>query len=78
MLGDSNHFPARFLAVYTYDPYQVAGCDDRIELVQEDLHDHNEYRGRCLHCYQDILASGGVAWRRVVRNNCPHCGRPGW
>ena len=41
------------LAVYTDDPYHVVGCDDCLELVQEYLHDHNEYRGRCLHCHQE-------------------------
>ena len=38
-----------------------------LELVAEDLEDHNDYRGRCLHCRQEITAHGGVEWRRMVR-----------
>ena len=37
-------------AVYTDDP---ADC---LELVVEDLQDHNDYLGRCLHCRQEITA----------------------
>ena len=66
------------LAQYTQDPHQVAGCDDCRELVAEDLRDHNDYRGHCLHCRLEITAQGGVEWRRVVRRPCPHCGRAGW
>ena len=66
------------LAAHTDDPHQVVGCDDCLELVAEDLNDNNEYRGRCLHCGEQVSATGGVAWRRVVRRPCPHCGRPGW
>ena len=62
---------------YTDDPDQVAGCEDCLELVSEDLEDHNDYRGRCLHCRQEITAQGGVEWWRVVRRPCPHCGKPG-
>ena len=51
-------------AVYSDDPGQVAGCDDCLELVSEDLQDHNEYPGHCLHCRQEISAQGGVEWRR--------------
>ena len=65
-------------AMYTDDPAMVAGCADCLELVEEDLQDHNDYRGRCLHCRQEISAQGGLAWRRPVRRPCPHCGRPGW
>ena len=65
-------------AVYSNDPHQVAGCDDCLELVAEDIKDHNDYLGRCLHCRQEITAQGGVQWRRVVRRPCPHCGKPGW
>ena len=56
----------------------VRGCGDCLELVAEDLADQNTYMGRCLHCNQEIHAKGGVAWRRAVRNPCPHCGKPGW
>ena len=66
------------LALHTQDPARVAGCEECQGLVAEDLADHNEYRGRCLHCHREITALGGVAWRRTVRNPCPHCGRPGW
>ena len=65
-------------AVYTDDPNQVQGCEDCLELVAEDQQDHNAYLGRCLHCRWEITAQGGVEWRRVVRQPCPHCGRPGW
>ena len=65
-------------AFYTDDPNQVQGCEDCLELVAEDLQDHNAYLGRCLHCRREITAQGGVEWRRVVRPPCPHCGRPGW
>ena len=37
-------------AVYTDDPARVAGCADCLELVAEDVQDHNDYRGHCLHC----------------------------
>ena len=67
-----------WLAVHTEDPVQVRGCQDCLELVEEDLGDQNHYAGRCLHCRQEITAQGGVAWRRAVRKPCPHCGRPGW
>ena len=62
----------------TPDPELVRGCGDCLELVAEDLSDQNTYMGRCLHCNQEIHAKGGVAWRRAVRNPCPHCGKPGW
>ena len=65
-------------ASYTDDPAQVSGCVDCLELVAEDLQDENGYRGRCLHCRQEITAQGGVEWRRTVRRTCPHCGKPGW
>ena len=66
------------LAIHTDDPHQVAGCDDCLELVAEDLNDNNRYAGHCLHCRKQINADGGVAWRRAVRGPCPHCGQPGW
>ena len=62
----------------TPDPELVRGCEDCLELVAEDLSDRNTYMGRCLHCNQEIHAKGGAAWRRAVRNPCPHCGKPGW
>ena len=62
----------------TPDPELVRGCGDCLELVAEDLSDQNTYMGRCLHWNQEIHAKGGVAWRRAVRNRCPHCGKPGW
>ena len=65
-------------AVYTDDPNQVQGREDCLELVAENLQDHNAYLGRCRHCRREITAQGGVEWRRVVRQPCPHCGRPGW
>ena len=65
-------------AVYTDDPNAVAGCHDCLELVAEDLEDHNTYGGRRLHCRAHIHAQGGVEWRRVVRAPCPSCGRDGW
>ena len=65
-------------AVFTDDPHQVSGCADCLELVAEDLGDGNLYHGRCLHCNEPISAVGGVAWRRVARSPCPHCGRAGW
>ena len=55
-----------WLAVYTGNPNEVAGCDDCLELVAEDVGDMNFYGGRCLHCKEPITAIGGVAWRRVV------------
>ena len=65
-------------AVYTGEPQQVQGCTCCLELVAEDLQDHNAYLGRCLHCRQEITAQGGVEWRRTVRRPCPYCGKPGW
>ena len=51
---------------------------ERLVDGSEDLEDHNDYRGHCLHCRQEITAQGGVEWRRVVRAPCPHCRRPCW
>ena len=65
-------------AVYTDDPTGVTGCAECLELVVEDLQDHNDYLGRCLHCRQEITAQGGVQWSRVIRRPCPHCGAKGW
>ena len=65
-------------AVYTDDPALVSGCPDCLELGTEDLQDRNDYRGRCLHCRQEITAQGGVEWRRTVRRPCPHCRKAGW
>jgi hypothetical protein len=56
----------------------VAGYDDCLELVAEDLADDNDYQGRCFHCRQVITAKGGAQWRKVVRRPCPHCGQRGW
>ena len=65
--------------VYTDDPAAlVAGCPDCLELVAEDLDEDNEHWANCLHCQQEISARNGVEWRRVVRQPCPHCGKPGW
>ena len=64
--------------VITADPDQVSGCDDCLELVAEDLQDHKDYHGHCLHCRQEVSATGGVEWRRAVRRPCPHCGRREW
>ena len=50
-----------FLATMTLDPELVRGCDVCLDLMAEDLKDHNEYRGRCLHCRQEIHAQGGTA-----------------
>ena len=52
-------------ASYTSEVDQVAGCADCLELVAEDLADDNEYLGRCLHCRQEITATGGVEWGGV-------------
>ena len=35
-------------AVYSDDPSRVADCEDCLELVAEDLKDHDWYRGGCL------------------------------
>ncbi len=60
------------------NPDDVTGCADCLELAAEDLADHNEYGGRCLHCRQEITAQSGVEWRRAVRRRCPHCGKARW
>ena len=65
-------------AVYSDDPRRVADCGDCLELVAEDLKDHDWYRGGCVNCLQEITALGGAAWRRVVREPCPYCGRAVW
>ena len=65
-------------AVYTDDPALVAGCPDCLELAAENLDENNEHWANCLHCQQEISARNGVAWRRVVRAPCPHCGKLGW
>ena len=65
-------------AVYTDDPALAAVCPDCLELVAEDLDEDNEHWANCLHCQQEISARNGVEWRRVVRQPCPHCGKPGW
>ena len=66
-------------AAHTDDSHQVAGCQDCLELVAEDLQDPDtRYGGHCLHCRREITATGSVEWRRVVRRPCPHCGRAGW
>ena len=66
-------------AVHTTEPGQVAGCEECLELVAEDLQDPDtRYGGYCLHCRREITATGAVDWRRVVRRPSPHCGTPGW
>ena len=50
-----------FPAPMTPHPELVRGCDDCLDLVAEDLKDHNDYMSRCLHCRQEIHAQGGVA-----------------
>ena len=68
-----------FAVVYTDEPDQVAGCEECLELVVEDLLDRDtQHGGYCLHCRREITATGSVEWRRVVRRPCPHCGRPSW
>ena len=74
LCGDESPF-----AAHTDDPHQVAGCQDCLELVAEDLQDPDtRHGGYCLHCRREITATGSVEWRRVVRRHCPHCGRAGW
>ena len=41
---------------WTDEPATVAGCDDCLDLVAEDLADNNDYQGRCLHCRKPTLA----------------------
>ena len=66
-------------AIYTFEPDQVAGSQDCLELVAEDLQDPDtHYGGYCLHCRREITATGSVEGRRVVRQPCPHCGKLGW
>ena len=67
-----------WVAITTDNPAAVSGCAACLGLVGEDLEDNHEHAGRCLHCRQEVRATGGVEWRRVVRRPCPHCGRPGW
>ena len=43
-----------WVAVFTDDPHSVAGCDDWLGLVAEDLEDHNNY---CGHCRQEITTT---------------------
>ena len=64
--------------VHGRHPARVAGCEACLELVDEDLGDHNEYLGRCLHCRREITAQGGVEWHRTVRRPCQYCGRARW
>ena len=56
----------------------MAGCGDCLELVAEDLKNHDWYRSGCVNCLQEISAQGGAAWRQVVREPCPYCGRAVW
>ena len=44
--------------VYTDDPAGVTGCAECLDMVEEDLADHNEYLGCCLHCRREITAQG--------------------
>ena len=62
-------------AHWSDEPEAVAGCDDCLDLADEDRADDNEYQGRCLHCRQAITAKGSVQWRGAVRRPCPHCGQ---
>ena len=64
-----------WITVSTDDPTLVLGCRDRLELVAENEEDQHEHGSRCLHCRQEIRATGGVDRRRVDRRPCPHCGR---
>ena len=57
-------------ALWTDELEAVAGCDDCLELVAEDLTDENDYQGRCLH----RQGRGPVA----QGSPCPHCGKQGW
>ena len=51
-------------AVYTDEPHQVAGCEDCLELVADDLQDPDtRYGGYCLHCHREIT---GHRQRRVA------------
>ena len=65
-------------ALWSDEPMAAVGCEFCQELATEDLMDNNDHGGWCLHCRQEIRATGGPKWRRVVRKPCPHCGRPGW
>ena len=48
-------------AVYTDEPGQVAGCEDCLELVAEDLQDPaTRHGGYCLDCRCEITATGSV------------------
>ena len=50
---------------WTDGPEAVAGCDNCLELAAEDLADHNDYQGRCLHCRRRSpprAASHGAGW----------------
>ena len=46
-------------AVYTDEPAGVTDCAECLKLVTEDLQDHNDYGGHCLHCRGEITAQGG-------------------
>ena len=48
-------------AAHTDEPDQVAGCQDCLGLVAEDLSDTNHHAGHCLHCREHISTQGGVA-----------------
>ena len=53
-------------AIYTDEPGQVAGCEDCLELVAEDLQDPDtRHGGYCLHCRRKITATGSVEWSGI-------------
>ena len=37
-----------------------------------------KHGGRCLHCGRSITAYTSKEWAKLVRANCPHCGKKGW
>ena len=64
-------------AIHTQDPALATGCADCLELAVEALGGNNRCAGHCRHREQEISAQGGVAWRRAVRQPCPHAGDQG-
>ena len=64
-------------AVYTDDPAQVHGCADCLELVAQDLADHNDYLvTACTAAGDHRPRRSGVA--PAGPPGCPQCGQPGW
>ena len=37
-----------------------------------------KHQGTCLHCRRKITANTSKEWSKLVKSQCPHCGRPGW